>query len=70
VSHLLIDFHSNLVDRQRQPEIRCIAIRKIEDGVYERVGVLNYKYKRGVFEEDTLWLKLVKEASKVQIQLV
>ncbi|KAK4033774.1 hypothetical protein C8A01DRAFT_19325 [Parachaetomium inaequale] len=70
VSHLLLDYHSNPVDRQKRTEMMCIAIRKIEDGVYERVGVLNYEYKRGVFEEDTPWLKLVKEASKVQIQLV
>jgi hypothetical protein len=72
VSHLLLDYHSNLVDRQKRTEMRCIAIREIkdEDRVYERVGVLNYEYKRGVFEEDTPWLKLVKEASKVQIQLV
>lgn len=70
VSHLLLDYHSNLVDRQKQTEMKFIAIRKIEDGVYERVGVLNYEYKRGVFGEDTPWLKLVKGASKVQIQLV
>ncbi|KAK4098003.1 HET-domain-containing protein [Parathielavia hyrcaniae] len=70
VSHLLLDYHSNLVDRQKRTEMRCIAIRKIEDGVYERVGVVNYEYKRGVLEEDTPWLKLVKEASKVRIQLV
>jgi hypothetical protein len=70
VSHLLLDYHSNLVATQKRTEMRCIAIRKIEDGVYERVGVLNYEYKRGLSEEDTLWLKLVKGASKVQIQLV
>lgn len=70
VSHLLLDYHSSLVDRRKRTEMKFMAIRKKDDGVYERVGVLNYEYKRGVFEEDTPWLKLVKEASKVQIQLV
>lgn len=70
VSHLLLEYHSSLVDRQKRTEMRCLAIRKVEDGVYERVGVLNYEYKRGVLEEDTPWLNLVKKASKIQIQMV